>query len=157
MRYSNIEPDHETSVALPPTVEAEGDAGAHDIVDPGLELGGQAEIVHRRADHDQVGPQKLLHQDIALGELRPRRLVPPLGSGEGRRDPVGVDGRGRLLPDIAIGQAVLRPRRPPALDEAVRQAARVRSSRVDPGKTGAGAGVDLEDVEGLHNDLHDTE
>jgi len=39
---------------------AEGLAGDRDAVDPGLELAGDAEIVHGRADDDDVGGQEFL-------------------------------------------------------------------------------------------------
>jgi hypothetical protein len=45
---------------------AEGLARADDGVEPGLELARDAKIVHRRADHDQVGALQLL--DHAIGQ-----------------------------------------------------------------------------------------
>src|SRR4051794_29404237 len=38
----------------------EGGAGNNDPVDPGLELGRQCEIVHRRADHDRLGGEEFV-------------------------------------------------------------------------------------------------
>src|SRR5579871_5001344 len=38
---------------------AEGHAGARDVVEVGLEHRGQAEVVHRQAEHDDVGAPEL--------------------------------------------------------------------------------------------------
>lgn len=40
----------------------EGAAHLADVVNPRLELGGNGEVVQRRADHDHIGRQKLQHQ-----------------------------------------------------------------------------------------------
>ncbi len=40
-----------------------------DAVDPGLELAWNREIVHGRAEHDDVGRQKLLQHRLASGDV----------------------------------------------------------------------------------------
>ena len=45
---------------------AEAAPGHRDAVDPGLEGGGNAEVVHRRADHQHVGRQELLKHLLGL-------------------------------------------------------------------------------------------
>ena len=42
----------------------EGAPGLRHAVDPGLELGGDGEVVERCADHDHVGRQELAHQRL---------------------------------------------------------------------------------------------
>jgi len=44
---------------------AEGLASDHDAIDPGLELAGDGEVVHRRADHDDVGRLEFVHHLLA--------------------------------------------------------------------------------------------
>ena len=45
-------------------------AGHHDAIDPGLELARNGEIVHRRAEHDDVGGKKFVQDRLAGGEVR---------------------------------------------------------------------------------------
>ncbi|KAG1253396.1 hypothetical protein G6F68_011357 [Rhizopus microsporus] len=47
----------------------EGAAGHGHAVDPGLQRGRNAEVVHRRADHHDVGVQELLHHLFSIGRL----------------------------------------------------------------------------------------
>lgn len=47
----------------------EGAPGDCDAIDPGLERGGDAEVVHRCANHDDIGLQKLLHHRFGVRGL----------------------------------------------------------------------------------------
>jgi len=56
----------------------EGAACLGEPIDPGLELGGNGEVVERSADDDDVGGEKLAHQalgDVVLAALRLGRRV----------------------------------------------------------------------------------
>ncbi len=53
----------------------EGLARNRDAVDPGLHLGGHAEVVHGHADDDDVGGQELLERDLAQGHVGLHRVV----------------------------------------------------------------------------------
>ena len=56
---------------------AEGLSRHHDAVDPGLELAGNGEVVHRRADHHGVRRQEFLQHRLAGGDfLLHRRAIP---------------------------------------------------------------------------------
>ena len=68
---------------------SEGLTGHYDAIDPGLKLGGNREIIHGRADHDDVGGLKLLEIGARLR----------IGSGQ-RGDREMVD---RLVHQIARG------------------------------------------------------
>src|SRR5512139_1718492 len=48
---------------------AEGQPGAGDLVDPGLEAGRHAEVVDGRRDHPDVGVHHLAHQDVRARQL----------------------------------------------------------------------------------------
>src|SRR3546814_7786282 len=54
--------------AGPRAVETEGDADADDIVEPGLQRCGHAEIIHGRADDDEVRRHQFGDQPVAFGE-----------------------------------------------------------------------------------------
>src|SRR3546814_6573177 len=54
--------------AGPRAVETEGDADADDIVEPGLQRCGHAEIIHGRADDDEVRRHQLGDQPVARSE-----------------------------------------------------------------------------------------
>ena len=56
-------------------VVAEGLAGDRDAIDPGLELGGDREVVERHADHDGVGGQELLDHGVTEREVVAQRVV----------------------------------------------------------------------------------
>ncbi len=53
----------------------EGAAGDGQAIDPGLQLGGDREVVHRRADHDDVGGQEGVEHGRAVGDVGGQRGV----------------------------------------------------------------------------------
>jgi hypothetical protein len=54
---------------------AEGLSGDGDAVDPGLQLRGHAEVVHRRADDHDVGREELIERNLAHGNVGLQRIV----------------------------------------------------------------------------------
>ncbi len=127
-------------------IKAEGLAHAHDIVDIRLELRRNAKVVHRHADHQHVGALDFRDQAIAFGQHRIHPRLAPRGRRKGTANPVRADGRGRVLAHVAVSHRVRRTRRLPAVDEAVRETARVRAVGVGAGASRAGAGVDMKEV-----------
>jgi len=128
-------------------VEAEGAAHPDDVVDVRLELRGHAEVVHGQAHHDQVGGYELVDEAVALGEHVGHPGFAVGRCGKGGVDPAAVDIGGRVLADIEVVDAVVWPRRAPALDKACGEAPRVRTMRVGAREARAGAGVDVKQVE----------
>ena len=65
--------DDDRALALEQTLGArlgvaEGDPGAKHMVEPGLERRGDAEIVHRRSDHHDVGDRQLGDEPVGQSE-----------------------------------------------------------------------------------------
>ncbi len=86
-----------------------------DAVDPGLELARDGEIVHGRADHDDVGIEELVQRGRARGkvgaEFRRRRRT--LRGGEVGSGEVGERGLGQ----VAIDDVERRRRLPQTIDD----------------------------------------
>ena len=72
-----------------------------DAVDPGLELARNRKIVHRRAEHDDVGGQKLFQYGLTGGDILAQRSLrrSALAGGEMRAGKM----RQRREREIAIG------------------------------------------------------
>jgi hypothetical protein len=122
-------------------------AGARDVVDPGLELGRHAEVVHRQAEHHHVGATQLVDQPVRVGDDRLLRLVSLLRLLEERLETLGVEVRHRRAREVAHRQACARVLAAQAGDEIGAEAARLAVLRVQ-------ARVDLKDVHlPLHSDM----
>jgi hypothetical protein len=54
---------------------AEGAARDRDAIDPRLQLAGDREIIHRRADHDDVGREEFVERRLAGYDVLPQRFL----------------------------------------------------------------------------------
>jgi len=82
-------------IAIARPVEAEGAPDAHDVVDPRLEPGRHAEVVHRYAGDDEVGGQQFVDQRVALRQRFVHPGLAPRRWRERGMDPVAGHGRWR--------------------------------------------------------------
>ena len=89
--------------------EIEGHPEAHDLVDPGLQAAGHAEVVHRRGDHQQVAVEEFADQLVAQRQigLHRQRTLFRLGMEGGGNEGLG-DRRKRYPADFAARHAGLR-------------------------------------------------
>jgi len=110
---------------------AEGAAGHGDAVDPGLQRGGDREVVHGRADHHDVGLQELLQHPLGLGGM----LRIGLGQVAG-----GQVGQGLAVQVAVLDHQVVQFRRP-VCDDGGTQLAR-------DGVLAQGAGIDVQEFHG---------
>ncbi len=103
----------------------EGNAGTGNVVDPGLELRRHAEVVHRQADHHDIGITQLCHQCIRFGHQCLLFGAALICRGKEGADPVAVQMRQRLVGKVALDHLTLRIGRLPALDKVTGQLAAV--------------------------------
>ena len=135
--------DHERAFVFREPVEAAGAFGeraaeADDLVDPGFERGGDAEIVDRRGDDELVGGEELVDVAVGNGERFAGRRRVRLGRSEGTLDPrFGHEGR-RLAADVAHDDLAVGPLGAPCGEELLAEPAALRTRA-------ARAGVEMEE------------
>ena len=83
-------------------------AGPGDVVDPGFQRRGNAEIDHGDGDHHDVGRQEFVDQGVGLREPLALLLVEPIAGNEDAGDEILVDMRDRILGEVAHDHAGLR-------------------------------------------------
>nr|GEU28208.1 urease accessory protein G [Tanacetum cinerariifolium] len=120
-----------------------GDAGAGNRVEPGFELHRDAEVVHRRANHDGVGCLHLGNQGVVQGHAGRLRGAALAGRRKQRLQGGLVQHGVRLRGQVAAGHGRARIGGLQAGDDGVRNAGRF-------GTGAAGAGIDLQDVHETH-------
>jgi len=121
-------------------------AWANDLVNPGLERRGHAEVVERRTDDQYIGGDQLIDQLVAFGQRVPHPRLTAFFWRKAGGDPVMADKRRRVLANIPINDAVLRAAGRPLADEAVGEVTAVGTVLVLAGKAGAGAGIEVQKV-----------
>ena len=112
---------------------AEGLAGDRDAIDPGLELAGDGEVVHRRADYHDVGGEELFQRTRGTGGLG--------GVGLGQAGAVEM-GQGVFAGQVAMLDLQARVGLQPAADDGRRQAAAGRVVAED-------AGIEVQELHGV--------
>ena len=118
----------------------EGLARDHDAVDPGLELARDGEIVHRRADHHDVGGEELVQHGLAGGDVRLQRGFRrgALGGGQMRAGQMRQRRRGEVaIDDVEAGRRLAQ-----ALDDG-------GGNLAADGVGAEDAGVDMEEFHGV--------
>ena len=99
----------------------------HDVVEPGLEGAGRAEVVQRQPDGDDIGREHVV--DEPLGEGSSRRLMrgAVLGREELRDEGVVVQVGDGVGGEVTVGDGAVRVGSEPALGVVRRQLAAARS------------------------------
>ncbi|MNN32264.1 hypothetical protein D3C81_1459830 [compost metagenome] len=104
----------------------EGQAQAHDLIDPGLEAAGYAEVVHRRGNQQQVVVEQLANQLIAQGQIGLHRQWACFRLWIKRGGDKGfVDRRNQRPTDLPASHLRLRMTHLPGTEKTFRQTPRV--------------------------------
>ncbi len=82
---------------------AEGLAGDRDAIDPGLELAGDGEVVHRRADYHDVGGEELFQHFFTHRDFMLQRGIAQLRRGAAGGQGQGGEMRHRVGGQVAVG------------------------------------------------------
>src|SRR5581483_10623261 len=97
----------------------EGDAGAGDVIEVGLQRRRDVEVVHRRSEDDDVGALELFDERVGLRDDLPLRVRALFGLGEERREALGSQVRQWLAREVAIEDRGAVMLRAPVGDEMV--------------------------------------
>src|SRR3546814_4252708 len=83
-------------------------AWAHDLINPGLQCGGHAEVVERRTDDQYIGGDQLIDQLVAFRQRVPHPRLTALFRRKAGGDPVMADKGGRSEEHTSELQSLMR-------------------------------------------------
>src|SRR6266850_4480631 len=112
---------------------AECGSGAGDVIEIRLERRRQAEVVHRQAEHDDLGAPELVDQGVGMLDHRLLRSAVLAGLREERAEARRVEMWHRLEREVAHDHLTARVRLAPGSDEALSEAARLAAVGEDAG------------------------